>query len=334
MSELVKKFITAFVISLLIFAVSAAIIAGALSIGRDKYVPDTDHGDEAELSGESFNLLLIMTDYAPDRFDDYDPDAVKNIFGREVSSKGDPDKLDGYRKIYAEDMVLLRFDKERGQLTYTHVPGNTLVSVGGVKTCLDQIPAFYGTEYLVDKVHALLGVEIDTYVLLTPGDAAAALDRIGEITYTVGCDMVYKDEDRGIDIDVRAGSQRLNGEKTVEMLRFDNYRVIGTSRTATALGYLKRFVNKISEDFTYDELRAIIVDAFGGANTVTDFSEESADEAIRLLSCADELEIVELSCVGQEQTVGSDRYFWLDEAATLKKFEPYRKINAPDDIWD
>jgi anionic cell wall polymer biosynthesis LytR-Cps2A-Psr (LCP) family protein len=171
--ELVRKFITAFVISLLVFAVSAAVIVGALAIGRDKYSPPADRNEKTELSGESFNLLLIMTDYSPEKFDDYDPDAVKNIFGKDVSSKGDSNALDGYRRIYAEDMTLLRFDKERGQLTYTHIPGNTLVSVGGVKTCLEEIPAFYGTDYLVDKSHAILGVDIDTYVLLTPESAAA-----------------------------------------------------------------------------------------------------------------------------------------------------------------
>jgi anionic cell wall polymer biosynthesis LytR-Cps2A-Psr (LCP) family protein len=275
-----------------------------------------------------------MTDYSPERFDDYDPDAVKNIFGKDVSSKGDSNALDGYRRIYAEDMTLLRFDKERGQLTYTHIPGNTLVSVGGVKTCLEEIPAFYGTEYLVDKIHAILGVEIDTYVLLTPESAAAALDRIGEITYTVGCDMIYKDDERGIDINIKAGSQKLDGKKTVDMLRFDGYKSIGASRTSTALGYLKRFVNKIKGDFTYDELRDIIIEALDGNDVVTDFTKENAGEAIWLLSCAADLEIVSLDLAGQEQTVGSDKYFWIDEAQTLKKFEPYRKINAPDDIWD
>lgn len=320
--------------SLLVFAVSAAVIAGALSIGRDKYTPPVAPSHESELSGESFNLLLIMTDYAPEKFSDYDPDAVKNIFGKDVSSSGNADALNGYRKIYAEDMVLLRFDKERRQITYTRIPGNTLVSVGGVKTCLENIPADHGTEYLVDKVHALFGVEIDTYILLTPENAAAALDQIGEITYTVQCDMSYQEAERGIDINIKAGSQKLNGERAVDMLRFDNYKSFGASRSETAIGYLKRFVNKIAKDFTYDELRAIIITALNESLVVSNFNSEGSDESLKLLACSDELEIVELSPVGQEQTVGSQKYFWLDEKGTLEKFAPYRKINTPDNIWD
>ena len=316
------------------FAVSAAVIAGALSIGRDKYTPPIDPTHENEISGESFNLLLIMTDYAPEKFSDYDPDAVKNIFGAEVASSGNPNALNGYRKIYAEDMVLLRFDKERRQITYTRIPGNTLVSVGGVKTCLENVPSDHGTEYLVDKVHALFGVEIDTYMLFTPENAAAALDLVGDITYTVQCDMSYQDAERGIDINIKAGSQKLDGDSAVAMLRFDNYKSFGTSRSETAIGYLKRFVNKIAKDFTYDELRAIIITALDERLVVSNFNSERSDESLKLLVFSDELEIVELSPVGQEQTVGSERYFWLDEKGTLEKFAPYRTINAPDNIWD
>ncbi len=333
MGELIKNFIFAFVLSLVVFAVSAAAIAGALSIGRDEYVPSIDNDRKPKLDGESFNVLLIMTDYAPEKFSDYDPDAIKNIFGKEIASNGDPVTLAGYRRIYAEDMVLLRFDKERRQLTYTHIPGNTLVSVGGVKTCLENIPADYGTATLVDKVHALFGVEIDRYILFTPESAANALDRIGEITYTVQCDMHYSDAERGIEINIKAGSQKLDGKKTVEMLRYDDYKALGTSRSETALGYLKRFVNKVAEGFTEDEIRDIIVAVLTEELVVSEAFADSIDESVKLLSLSDELAIVDLSPVGQEQTVSGERYFWLDEKATLEKFSEYRRINSPDDIW-
>ena len=333
MSELIKKFIFAFVLSLIVFAISAAAIAGALSIGRDEYVPSIDNDRKPRLDGESFNVLLIMTDYAPEKFSDYDPDAIKNIFGKEIASNGAPEALAGYRRIYAEDMVLLRFDKERRQLTYTHIPGNTLVSVSGVKTCLENIPADYGTATLVDKVHALFGVEIDRYILFTPESAANALDRIGEITYTVQCDMHYSDSERGIDINIKAGSQKLDGKKAVEMLRFDEYDVLGTSRCATAIGYLKRFVNKIANDFTEDEIRDIIISILNDENVVSGATADRIDESIKLFISSDGLEVIELSIVGKEQTVGGERYFWPDEEETLKEFSEYRRINSPDDIW-
>lgn len=336
MKTLSGKFITAFLISLLVFVLSASVIGGALLIGRgEKYTPPSDGGGSKELSGSSFNVLLIMTDYAPEKFNDYDPESVKNIFGTDVAPAEVSSGLSPYRKIYAEDMALLRFDKERGDLTYTHIPGNTFVKAkGDVKMRLEEVAAVYGTEYLVSKVHAIVGVEIDSYILFTPQTAKKALDSVGEITYTVQCDMNYQDPERGLDINIKAGSQKLDGASAVNMLRFENYGQLGVTRSETACGYLKRFVNKLAGDFTYDEIGDIIDTSLSQSNVVSFSYIENREDAIKLLSCGDELDVKDISLVGQMQTVDGEKYFRLDEEATLEKFKPYRRINAPENIWD
>ena len=121
MNQLLKKFIFAFVVSLLVFAISLSVIAFALGVGRDDgYVSPI--GPQKKLEGESFNVLLIMTDFMPRSFNNYSAEQVKNVFGTEYSEGASSNKMLGYRKIYAEDMALLRFDAERGELTFTHVP--------------------------------------------------------------------------------------------------------------------------------------------------------------------------------------------------------------------
>lgn len=330
MNELVKKFIIALVISLLVFGISAAVIVSALSIGRES--ENTDDGRDEEILGESFNVLLIMTDFSPNKFGDYLPEHVKNVFGIDYKTNYSSDSLDGYRRIYAETMALFRFDAERGEITYTHIPGNTLVSVKGVKMCLEEIPSRYGAEFLVEKIHALFGVEIDTYALFTPKSAATALSYVGNIIYTVDKDMHHTDSDRGIDIHIVGGAQEFDGKKAVDLLRFDNYSNNGSTKSATVCGYLKRFVNKLSEDFTYDEIGCIIKKAFEVENIVTNFESNDMskyEESIRLLSCGSKLEVIELLPVGEEQRVDSKTYFKLNESETLKRFAPYRKINSP-----
>ena len=334
MNVLIKKFIIAFAISLLIFSMTAAVISIAVSMEDQKSHGLHDQPQEKDvLEGESFNLLLIMSDYVPEKFNDYDPDAVRKIFGTETSSEYISNGLLSYRKIHAESMTLLRFDKERREITFTHIPGNTFVSVKGVKMCLKDIPAQYGTQFLIDKVHALLGIEIDSYVLFTPKSAATALDLFGEITYTVQCDMKQRDAERGVDINIRSGSQKLNGATAVDMLRFNAYTVIGTSKSVTARGYLKRFVNKVVYDFTYEEIRDIINSALTQENIISNFSLEKSEGAIGLLMCSDELSVVDISLIGKEQTVDEEKYFLIDEIETLEAFKPYRKINTPENIW-
>lgn len=334
MNTLVKKFIASFVAALIIFGTSAAVISWALSMGRDDiYVPPETDGNEITLSGRSFNLLLIMTDFAPESFNDYDPTVVKSIFGIDYSGSMKPDGLMGYRKITAETMSIVRFDKERGELTYTHIPGNVLVSAKGVKTRIGSLISDYGTEFLVSKVHAITGIEIDSYFVFTPDSAATALDLIGDITYTIQRDMRYVDAEKGIDINIKAGTQKLDGEKTVGMLRFDGYGNIGVTRDATVCGYIKRFVNKLSTDFTYEEIRGIMDLLLGMNNTASNFTFEDSEESIRLLSESEGLEVTELPLVGNVQIINGEKYFYLDEEKTLDALKPYRKINTPDNIW-
>ena len=336
MNQMVKKFIFAFVVSLLAFAVSLSVIAFALGVGRDDgYVAPIVQ--QKKIEGESFNLLLIMTDFMPTSFNNYSAEQVKNVFGIEYANGLPSNKMLGYRKIYAEDMALLRFDAERGELTFTHVPGNTYVSIKGVKTCLEDVAYEYGTEMLVEKVHALLGVEIDFYAVFTPETAANALSLVGDVIYTVEKDMVQKDDERGLDIHIIGGSQSFDGNKAVDLMRFDNYVGFSGTRGSVLCGYLKRFVNKLAADFTYDQIRDIIIASLSQKYVATNIDLNALGEdngAVKLIQSSDKLTATELSVVGHDQQVNGVRYFTIDESETLKRFAEYRKINTPQNIWD
>ncbi len=325
MAPVTKKFIMAFVIALLIFAITATVISAALMIGRgDSYTPPDDGVGEV-IWGESFNVLLILTDYDPDKHGDYDPESVKMIFGESVSSSYVPEGLAGYRKIHAEGAALLRFDKERGELTYTHIPGNSLVSAKGVKMRLSDLLE-EGVDFFVSKVNALTGIDIDTYFVFNPKSAAAAIDLVGELGYTIPRDMVKKTDE--VDINIKAGSQMLDGKKTVDMLR---YVCLENKNIDIVCGYMKRFVNKLTEDFTYEQISDIISSMLRIKNVNSNC--ETNENRLELLSEAAKLRITEISVIGSNQTVGGEKYFSLDEEKTLEKFKPYRKTNAPVDIW-
>ena len=208
-----------------------------------------------------------------------------------------------------------------------------VASVSAANEYIGSLISDYGTEFLVSKVHAITGIEIDSYFVFTPESAATALDLIGDITYTIQRDMRYVDAEKGIDINIKAGTQKLDGEKTVGMLRFDGYGNIGVTRDATVCGYIKRFVNKLSTDFTYEEIRGIMDLLLGMNNTASNFTFEDSEESIRLLSESEGLEVTELPLVGNVQIINGEKYFYLDEEKTLDALKPYRKINTPDNIW-
>ena len=73
-----RKAIFAFGVSLIAFSLAALLIAAVLSIGRGGLF-----GSDEKIKsgvGECFNILLVMTDYSPEKFDDYDAQSVENVF--------------------------------------------------------------------------------------------------------------------------------------------------------------------------------------------------------------------------------------------------------------
>ena len=103
-----KKFIISFVVSILVFSIASVIIAMGLSQGR-RNDRKTDSLNNEELEGRSVNILLVMSDYSPEKFNDYDPDWVRNVVGKSVEFPvvKPESPLNGYRKVYTENMAIL-----------------------------------------------------------------------------------------------------------------------------------------------------------------------------------------------------------------------------------
>lgn len=320
---LIKKFLLALTASALLFTVTALAIAGALTFGRKS--PDPLSKETPRVPGKTINWLLVLTDYAPTVFRDYDPVSVKNVLGLDIPTPSASVGLEGYRQVHAADILWVRFDAETGELLLVSVPGDTLLTVKNVKMCAEDIPSVYGREFFLQRMRAFLGVELDAYAFFTPQSAAAFLDGFGEVTYTVKCDMIFSDPSRGIDICVKSGSQKLNGAQAVDMLRFDAYSGVGATRQETLEGYTKRLTKKIADDFTYEEFCRLLRSAEG---VLTDFHTEERTEELRLMFEAHRLSTRVLSLPGNEQAVGGKKYFVPEENKVLALLEKYRRLRS------
>lgn len=323
----IKKFIVSFAISTFFFFLAAIIISSGLSDGRThSYSPPKTNGEN--IQGESFNLLLVMCDYAPDKFNDYHPNQVKNVLGNTESLSqmaGDPTSLTGYRKVHTENMVLICFDKEREKLSFTPISGNTLVNVKGVQIKLEEVAGEWGIQALIDKIHAMTGVSVNRFAVFSPQKAVSAIDLLGPIDYTIKCNMNYKIEERGIDINLSAGTYRLDGEITVNMLRFDGYGSLNISRSEVTLGYVKRLLSKLSADFSDVKLKEVIDKTLN--LSYNNFDSHKDTDKINLMLSFNKLEFEVTELVGSWQTVKDARYFVLDETKTLEKFAAHRFDN-------
>ncbi len=305
-----RKAVFTFGVSLIAFSLAALIIAAVLSIGRGGLL-----GSDEKIKngvGECFNALLVMTDYSPEKFNDYNAQDVENVF-KTVSNDT------GTRKIRTESMMLARFDPRRSEITLTPISGNTVVSVKGKETMLDRVASEHGIDLLSEKVRAMTGLEIDRYIVFTPQSASLAFDLIGSFKYRVEDDLVLQDQDLGININIESGRQSLDGKKMVDIVRYYSYSSEHINKDEILLDFSKKIIEILTEDFTYDEICGIM----SSISKTAYVSGALTDGQLNLICNSEDFEVKLLSLKG---SYDDTLRFIPDEKATLEAFKPYRRI--------
>jgi len=121
------------------------------------------------------------------------------------------------------DTILVgRLDTKEGTLNVISIPRDTLVDVSWSNKRVNSILVARGNDpdNFVDSMADLLGFEVDCYVLLNMSAIADIIDTIGGITYDVPVNMFYDDPTQNLHIAISKGTQLLNGENAVKVMRF------------------------------------------------------------------------------------------------------------------
>lgn len=370
-----KNFVLTFIIALAVFGLIAYMIVGLVvnnlsGVGADETVPPEEtttdkEEDEGNIGiqfgngGDSFNILLIGTDYRPSEFVDYDPEMLEMLYGikkPQVLPAPTPDDIkpapgqvisdekfwspdglvaeDGsliftggfyeidYRLIETDALVLIRADKERGQFTYTVFPTDAYVDMSGRYIPLSEVYGRYGLGTLLDKVYAMTGIMIDNYALVHMNDFPALVDTLGGIAYPVPCDMQYTDLAGGVSIDLKAGLQRLDGEGVLDLLMFNSY-TDGGSRAKTTADLLRKFISTFISITNYNRAPAVFAQLHKAVDT--DFSVNDFTNNIDLIFKYAQNNR-ELSVALKTTTVGNEKLTLIDETKTCDIFADYKRI--------
>ncbi len=371
-----KNFVLTFIIALVVFGLIAYMLVGLvlnnlLGVGSSETKPpeetekppsviDPGQLGEIDLSGgESFNLLLIGTDYRPENFVNYDPAMLESLYGikkEEVVPVPAPDDVtpkpggvisdkdfwspdgmeaeDGslifnggfysidYRIIETDALVLIRVDKERGQMTYTVFPTDAYVDMSGRYIKLSEVYGRYGLDILLDKVYAMTGMTIDYRAVVTMDAFPALVDTLGGISYNVPFDMKYTDKAGGIDIDLKKGAQRLDGQGVLDLLMFNNY-TDGGSREKTTAEVLKTFIKTFLNIINYNRAPAVFAELERAVDTDFDTKVFTANVGTIFNYAQNHREI---SVATKQMTVGYDTLTVVDETRTCDIFASYKRI--------
>lgn len=152
-------------------------------VGDDKVVTENKLKD---LSGESFSMLLVCTDYRPKVFSNYLPDASEID-----KSKNEVGYLEeGFRITGASSICLVQCSKEYGGYIFTPIAPNTNVSTPAGYETLYNVFGYYGFEYFMAKVESITGVPVDYYAVVNCTDVKSIVDVIGAVYCDVPCDIL------------------------------------------------------------------------------------------------------------------------------------------------
>lgn len=142
--------------------------------------------------------------------------------------------------IYGEDGVIVGWDFD-GAVTARGVNTDTIlyVNVIGHEVTLIAIPrdvfvgegtrringvlAREGTEGLVQRVEALVGLPIDYYAVIDLDIFQSLVDALGGVEVNVPERMYYRDVAGGLTIDFQPGPQRLDGKAASEFIRYRQF---------------------------------------------------------------------------------------------------------------
>ena len=145
--------------------------------------------------GESFNFLVITTDYRPDLYDNYKP-TLEHMYMTDwysVSSSDTRGCLSGeYREAQASSIVLVRVDKEAKEYTYTYFSPETQVYTTTGHHTLAEVYGLYGRQTIADHLHAMTGCRINYTLLLNAYNFDEFIGICGAPTITLAKD-IYQD---------------------------------------------------------------------------------------------------------------------------------------------
>ncbi|MFH7241973.1 MAG: LCP family protein [Spirulina sp.] len=121
----------------------------------------------------------------------------------------------------SDSMLLIRFNPQTGQLVVLSLPRDTRTYVQGRLTKLNEANAHGGPALAAESVSDLLGgVAVDRYVRINVQGVEKLIDALGGVTVTVPQDMKYQDDSQHLYINLKAGEQKLNGNQSLQFLRF------------------------------------------------------------------------------------------------------------------
>lgn len=122
-----------------------------------------------------------------------------------------------------DTIIVATYDPKNQSASLLSIPRDTFVGKNPqTGTAMDKINTLYlkSPEKTLTKVNEITGLDIKYYMVIDNEALIKLVDVIGGVEFNVPIDMVYDDDSQDLHINLKAGMQKLDGNKAEQLLRY------------------------------------------------------------------------------------------------------------------
>ena len=129
----------------------------------------------------------------------------------------------GQSENLTDTIMLASYDPKTQEAALLSIPRDTFIGNDvNYASTWDKINAVYqnGAENTLKEVRELTGINVQYYLKVDTEALKVLVDEIGGVYFDVPIDMHYTDRRQNLYIDLKAGYQKLDGDKAEQVVRF------------------------------------------------------------------------------------------------------------------
>lgn len=147
----------------------------------------------------------------------------------------------------SDTLMLLKIDGTNKTVDGVSIPRDAVVEIPGHGFAKVNSAYGYGGPKLVTQtVERLLGVKVDAYVSVNFDEFAKLIDRFGGVKITVDEDMQYADKAGNLNINIKKGTQVLDGQAALDFVRFRHDNLADLGRIKRQQEFLQALAGKLT----------------------------------------------------------------------------------------
>ena len=143
----------------------------------------------------------------------------------------------------ADTIMVCAYDVKNNKVSVLSVPRDTLVDVSRTVKKLNGAYGAGGVDQVMDELTPILGFRPDHYIKVDIQAFKDVVNALGGVSFYVPCDM-YHDDGAGFIINLKEGTQWLDGNKALQLVRYRGYASADLGRIQTQQRFLQQLAKQ------------------------------------------------------------------------------------------